>query len=169
MDYRRLSKKYNVRKLDQNDVNVIYQLCATNPMYYQYCPPFVKQEMIIEDLQALPENTSMDQKYYLGYFLDGQLIAVIDLILGYPNNKTAFIGFFMTGNSFQGKGISTGIITELVTTLKKEEYEKIQLAWVKGNTQAEHFWKKNQFVEVKETKSLDDRVVILAERNLYEK
>ncbi len=42
---------------------------------------------------ALPLCKSMDDKYYIGYFENGCLIAVMDLIDGYPNAGTAFIGF----------------------------------------------------------------------------
>lgn len=40
------------------------------------------------------------------------LIAVMDLILKYPNDETAFIGLFMVDSASQGKGTGTAIIEE---------------------------------------------------------
>ncbi|MGN1398942.1 MAG: hypothetical protein ACI4WG_02965 [Erysipelotrichaceae bacterium] len=33
------SKTYAVRKLNDNDLKQIYDLCRKNTLYYQYCPP----------------------------------------------------------------------------------------------------------------------------------
>ncbi len=161
-----LSKQYKVRKMTNEDIDIILSLCVQNPLYYQYCPPFVNKELIKEDLISLPPNTTKEDKLYVGYFDNEKLIAVMDLIIHYPDEKTAFVGFFMAEKSIQGKGISSSIIAELVQYLTENDFEQIQLAWIKENPQAEHFWKKNRFEVIKETKSLDDRDVILAQRKI---
>ena len=65
-----LSKKYSVRKLTDTDVAAVYALCKENPLYYQYCPPFVTEEGIQADMQALPPRKTMEDKYYLGFYED---------------------------------------------------------------------------------------------------
>lgn len=94
------------------------------------------------------------------------MIAVLDLIDGYPEKDVVFIGFFMCDISIQKCGIGTNIITELFDYVKNQGYKSVQLAWVKGNPQAEHFWLKNGFTVVKETSSTAADYVILAERKL---
>lgn len=135
-------------------------------MYYQYCPPFVSPESIEEDMKALPPGVSEQNKYYVGYYDGDKLIAVMDLIDGYPEKDIVFIGFFMCDKSIQKCGIGTNIITELLDYIKNRGYKSVQLAWVKGNPQAEHFWLKNGFAVVKETTSTAADCVILAERKL---
>ena len=66
----------------------------------------------------------------------------------------------------QKKGIATQIITELCEYLHEENYKYVQLAWVKGNPQAEHFWTKNKFQAIRETKANTNDIVLLAQRNL---
>ena len=51
-------------------------------------------------------------------------------------------GFFMTDVSVQNKGVGSGIITELCEKLSQRGYLYVKLGWVKGNPQAEYFWKK---------------------------
>lgn len=147
-------------------IEEIYSLCRTNPLYYKFCPPNVTRESIMEDLTALPSNISMEKKYYIGYFESGEMIAVMDLIDGYPKYDIAFIGFFMTHAKWQKRGMGSAIISELSDYLKQNNYSAVRLAWVKGNPQAEHFWLKNGFCIVRETSSSAADHVMLAEKRL---
>ena len=90
----------------------------------------------------------------------------MDLIAGYPNEDTAYIGLFMTDVSLQGKGVGTTIIEDVCDCVKKNGYERIELAWVKGNPQSERFWKKNFFNPIGERSSNAAEQVIAAERKL---
>ena len=46
MDIALLSKKYLVRRLDVNDVDIVYNMSCKNEIFYKYHPPFVtKQSM----------------------------------------------------------------------------------------------------------------------------
>ena len=150
MEIQKLSVCYSVRRLDKDDVDSIYELSRRNKIFYQYHPPFVTKESILEDMEALPPNKTREDKYYLGYFQKDTLVAVMDLILGYPNEKVAFIGFFMMDTMFQGKGIGTELISECTNYLAQEGYEKIRLAIDKGNPQSEAFWTKIYFVKTGE-------------------
>lgn len=147
MEISRLSQRYRVRRLTAADVDAIYELSRENPLFYQYCPPFVTKESILNDMTALPPRTPRDRKYYPGYFQGEKLIAVLDLILGYPNAATAFIGLFMMAKSEQGQGAGSRIITDCAAFLREEHFHSIRLAYAKGNPQSRAFWKKNQFTE----------------------
>lgn len=95
MDELLFSKKYYVRKLQKNDIDQIYGLCSKNHLYYQYCPPYVTRKSIESDMMTLPDNIDIKDKYYVGYFKNEKLIAVLDLIDGYPKKDIVFIGFLM--------------------------------------------------------------------------
>jgi RimJ/RimL family protein N-acetyltransferase len=96
---------------------------------------------------ALPPNKKENDKFYLGYFKGEDLVAVLDLIINYPDDKTAYIGLFMMNRQFQGKGIGTKIIEDLSLYLKKNGFNNIRLAFAKGNPQSEAFWLKNHFIK----------------------
>ena len=151
MDELLFSKKYDVRKLHKNDINQIYDLCSKNHLYYQYCPPYVTRKSIESDMSALPDNVD---------FKDEKLIAVLDLIDGYPKKDIVFIGFFMVDSTIQKSGMGSAIVKELIDYLTTLEYEEVRLGWINGNPQAEHFWIKNGFCPIKEGR------VVLANRLL---
>ena len=141
-----LSSRYGARRLCDSDVGAVYRLSAGNPIFYKYCPPCVTLESIREDMKVLPPGKSGEDKFYVGFFDGSMLTAVMDLILKYPNDETAFIGLFMVDSASQGKGTGTAIIEECLCFLKRQGLRRARLGFAKGNCQSEAFWTKNGFV-----------------------
>ncbi len=166
MDISCFSNDYIVRRMEKTDVADIYCLCSKNVLFYQYCPPFVTEQSIVDDMQALPANKEMFDKYYVGYYKEEELIAVMDFIMAKPDEKTAFIGFFMTSVSIQNTGIGSKIIDDMCRYLADIGLTSVRLGWVKGNPQAEHFWHKNNFMETGVTYDTDNYTVVVAQRTL---
>lgn len=166
MNVSSFSDRYRVRCLGKPDIEDIFSLCSRNRLYYQYCPPFVTVQSIMNDMKALPSGKDISDKYYLGYYREDQLIAIMDFIAAYPDDKTAFIGFFMTAVSVQNEGIGSKIINELCSYLPGLGFTGVRLGWVKGNPQAEHFWHKNGFTETGDTYDTGNYTVIIAQRFL---
>ena len=50
---------------------------------------------ILDDLQAVPPGKTLSDKYFIGFYDGETLAAMMDLITGYPNPATAYIGLFM--------------------------------------------------------------------------
>lgn len=150
MDISKLSARYAVRRLTEDDVEMIYDLSSGNSIYYRYHPPFVTRESILEDMAALPTGKGYNDKYYMGFFDGAVLVSVMDLILDYHEAGVAFIGFFMTDVKYQGNGIGSGIISDTAAYLKSLGYVEIRLGVDKGNPQSFAFWTKNKFSPVRE-------------------
>ena len=159
-------ERVTLRRLTEDDVEAVFALCRENPLYYEYCPPFVTPDSIRRDMQALPPGKEARDKFYLGFFSGKKLIAVLDLINGYPNPGTAFIGFFMAAAPYQGRGTGTAIISELCAALKEQGFEEIRLCRVIGNPQPEAFWHKNGFTETGHPQSRGDRSVTVMRKEL---
>ena len=145
-----LSDTLTVRKLHVADADLIYNLCADNQLFYQYHPPFVTRESILQDMEALPPGKNASDKFYVGFFDGEVLVAVLDLILDYPAKGTDFIGFFMMNAGWQGRGAGSKIIQECIAYLKTPGCRKIRLGVDKGNPQSSAFWQKNGFRVVEE-------------------
>lgn len=156
MDVNKISDIYYVRKLDKDDVGMIYELSYQNHIFYEYHPPFVTKESIFEDMEALPPGKSYEDKYYIGFFEDNYLVALMDLITDYPDQNTAFIGLFMTDIHCQNKGIGSMIINDTSAYLKTLGYRKIRLGVDKGNPQSYAFWIKNSFEVIS-----DERYIVM--------
>ena len=150
LDISKLSRTYDVRRLNDADLEEIYTLCRANTQYYQYCEAKPTREQVLNDLHITPPGKDLASKYYTGFYQDTELIAVMDLIDGYPDPDICFIGFFMMNKAYQSRQVGSGIIREAAAYLKSLGYKSVRLAIDKGNPQSTHFWKKNGFVVISE-------------------
>lgn len=164
-----LSDTYEVRRLGRSDVPAVLALCQGNPLYYEYCPPMPSREGILQDMEALPKGKAKEDKNYLGFFCRGKLAAVMDLILGYPKRETVWIGFFMMEKTLQGQGNGSRMIAEACGFFSEQGYERVELAYAKGNEQSSHFWRKNQFLETGRQVSCDGFTAVVMGKWLEKK
>lgn len=58
------------------------------------------------------------------------------------------------------------MLIAVLDLIDSHKYHSVRLAWVDGNLQAEHFWRKNNFTPIKKTKSNVADKAVLAERVL---
>ena len=93
------------------------------------------------------------------------LVAIMDLIDGYPDGDTAFIGFFMMNRQLQGRQIGTSIIQELCMYLKETGLKRVLLGIDKENPQSNAFWTKNGFSVIREVEQ-EEGTILLAEKCL---
>lgn len=163
---KQLSSHYIVQEMTAQDLALIYELAVGNPQYYQYCPPFVTRESILADMNALPPGKNFEDKFYIGFYEKEKLIAVMDVILHFPNEQSAYIGFFMMAFERQGRGIGSEIVRECTVELQREGYSLIRLAYAKGNRQSEAFWRKNGFSPTGEEYANEGYTAVVLQREL---
>ncbi len=165
IDISKLSNQYQVRLLCDNDADDILEFCLKNTQYYQYCGKQPTIEFIRSDLHVTPPGMEASSKYYVGFYEDALLVAIMDLIDGYPSDDFCYIGFFMMNKQLQGKQVGTGIIQEACQYLKDAGFMSVRLGIDKGNPQSTHFWKKNGFNIIREVIQ-DEYTIQVAERRL---
>lgn len=167
IDIHRLTGRYQTRILKEDDIDDILRITAGNPLFYEYTEARGTREAVLSDMQALPPHKTPEDKYYFGFFEKDHLLAVMDLISGYPDEETAFIGFFMMDHSFQGRGIGKGLIADVCAYLKQQGFTKVRLCINQGNPQSSHFWHRCGFRSLYEAER-EEETVIVAEKNLKE-
>lgn len=167
IDISALSARYAVRRLGQKDAALIHALCAGNPQFYRYSPAECTVEQVLHDLALTPPGIPPAQKYYVGFFDGEELVAVMDLVDGYPDAKTTFIGFFMVARERQGRGVGSAIIGEALDCLRARGFAAARLCIDDGNPQSTAFWTKHGFTVLKRIPR-ETGFVLLAERRLME-
>ena len=167
MNIQFLSNRYTIRDLLPQDAKMVCEVLKANTLFYKYHPPMVTVESILEDMEALPPNKGYEDKHYIGFFSEGTLVAVMDLIAHYPQQGTALLGFFAMNANLQGQGIGTAIISDSVTYLAQVGFKKVRLGIDKGNPQSKAFWLKNGFTFTGEEYESDGSTILVMERKLY--
>ncbi len=139
-----LSSRFTVTSIKEDALQQVLDLYESNPLFFKYCPPRPSLETVKEDISRLPDGKSSEDKLYIGFLDENRLVAVMDFVRAYPDEETVFIGFFMLNKAYQGKGLGSQIFQEASAYFAKD-FKKMRLAYVKGNPQAQHFWKKQGF------------------------
>ena len=165
IDISMLSNQYIIRRLNDSDTDDILDFCQKNTMYYQYCGAEISKDQVLNDLHITPPGVDIADKYYVGFFNGEEMVAVLDLIDGYPEPAIGYIGFFMMNAALQGKQIGSAIIQDVCSYLKQIGKTAIRLGIAKDNPQANHFWKKNSFTVSKEVEH-DGWTIHVAEKKL---
>lgn len=161
-----LSHTYRVVRLTENQLEDIYALCQGNPFYFERMKSPVTYDSIRNDMTALPPGKEASDKYYVGFYDGDRLIAIMDIIDGYPEAETAYIGLFMTAADVQGRGVGTQIVSDMLHYMKQLGFTTAKLGYVKDNPQSEHFWYKNNFAPSGSESVREDYTVIPMARSL---
>jgi len=112
----------------------------------------------------IPKTGEID--YAVGFYDQDKLIAVLDLISGYPDEKTAWIGFFMVDAAVQGKGIGSKIFVGIESELKDLGLSRVELAFAKGNAKSEKFLLKNGYQKTGQELNVPGYTVVVVEKML---
>lgn len=138
--------RYIVRPLIREDVPAILKLYQSNADYYavsQNNP--VSEEDCVHDMTECPPGIPAEQKYYLGFYQNEKLAAVLDFVDGYPEAGTVYIGLFIIEAAFHGKGIGTGILQPFLSVMKSCGRLKAALGCFEANLAGKKFWLKQEF------------------------
>jgi GNAT superfamily N-acetyltransferase len=152
--------------MTEADIPAMLELCRGNPLFYRHCPPAPTEETVRADLEALPPRKTPADKHFLGFFDGPELIALLDLITGFPTPEIAFWGFFMLRADRQGRGEGSALVAELCAALGQMGFRAVRLGWVSTNPQAAHFWKKNGFAETGATWDTNGYTVVYGQKEL---
>ena len=165
LDITRLSSRYAVRFMQDSDAEEILDFCRQNTQYYRYCGKQPSKELVLQDLRVTPPGIERSAKYYVGFYDHAVLVAIMDLIDGYPGRDWGYIGFFMVNKQLQGNQVGSGILREVCQYLKTSGITTVRLGIDKDNPQSNHFWKKNGFAVIREVEQ-DGGTILVAEKTL---
>ncbi len=142
-------KDYDIKKIEEADYQALHALHLSNTAYNAY---FDKRPIslakCIEGTKALPPNTSFEQKFYIGFHQNKQLVAVLDYVEGYPKDKVVWIGLLMIDANYQRQGIARKIVQHFINAVASSDYQSIQLGVIAKNSTAFAFWQKMGFIEI---------------------
>jgi ribosomal protein S18 acetylase RimI-like enzyme len=137
-----------LRVITPDDVDALQELIESDPAYTERItgyPPGASDAQSL--LMMRPEELAEDAKVVLGAFDGPELVAVVDLLRGYPNEHTAFIGLLEVHAKHQGRGVggtTYGMVQKYVEG-GWPEVRTMRLAVVDTNAQVAGFWQRQGF------------------------
>ena len=164
-DISMLSSDYNVSRITEADISSVFRLARSNRRYYRLLGQRPTMQSLTDIISEVPEGSAPESKHFVGFYGDdGSLVAVLDLITGYPEKDDAFIGWFMVNAELQGQGIGSQLFADIRAAMKGQGYDYLSLGVIKENTEAVSFWEKQGFSFSGKETERDGRTIAQMER-----
>ncbi len=138
-----------LRPIEPGDVDALQELIESDPGYTERITGYPPGPADAQSLLMMrPEGLTEDAKLVLGAFVANRLVAVVDLLRGYPNDHTAFIGLLQVHWNHQGLGYGGATYEEVQRYVETSwpEVRTLRLAIVDTNARiATGFWLRQGF------------------------
>ena len=142
-----------LREITPDEVDELQELIESDPEYTERItgyPPGAADAQSL--LMMRPDELPEDAKVVLGAWEGERLVAVIDLLKGYPDRHTAYIGLLEVHKDHQGRGVGAAAY-EMLEEYLGGEWRTLRFAVVDTNAeQAAGFWRRQGFEPTGEVK-----------------
>jgi len=165
LDIKAFSSEYDVRRITENDISAVYKLCRENKHFYRYLGRVATKESLTEIISNVSDD-SKSGKYFVGFWDDEKLIAIADIIVGYPESNNAFIGWYVVEGNMQRQGIGSQIFADIRANLKTIGIDYISLGCVKENEVAMMFWQNLGFTLTNDEKQVGKHTVVTYDKHI---
>lgn len=123
-------------------------------------------EGLTEIISRVPAGSGSENKFFVGFYDGDALVAVMDLITGYPESDDAFIGLFLVDAALQRRGIGSQILADVRAAMKAQGYDYLSLRCPRDNAQAAAFWQSQGFAPTGEETQENGRTAITLARSI---
>ncbi|TCK63115.1 GNAT family N-acetyltransferase [Curtobacterium sp. PhB136] len=146
---------HSVRDLQPDDVDALQELLESFPAYAERItgyPPGPADAL--SALISVPPGFDPAGKRSIGLWDDEELVAFADVLLGYPDPETAYIGLLIVHGAHQGKGLGRRLHDAVLDRVRQETgASRIRLGIVERNADwAAPFWTTLGYEPTGETK-----------------
>ncbi len=100
-----------------------------------------------EALTECPPDLPLSAKQLIGRWEEGELTAVLDLLRGYPDPTTAYLGLLLVGEPWQGAGRGQALYLHACTLARSWGATRLRLSVIASNENALSFWLRRGFTE----------------------
>jgi len=145
-----LLPQWDIHPVADEELDAVLALMQSNPLLYELDKRPASMETLLHDRTNLPPRCIPEQKNYVALWRDGKPEALLDLIVGYPRERTLFVGLFMVDSALHRQGIGREIMTALPKAADGAGLDDIRLGCLKGNDGAHAFWEAMGYRDVRE-------------------
>jgi len=146
LDIQSLGTGYEVRRLTEADITDVVLLMRSNRRHWRKMGVKPSRSRLTEIISSVPGATGGEDSYFVGFYDDdADLVAVLDLICGYPEPDDAFIGWFMVDDAQQGRGVGSAIFADVRASMKAQGYDHLEVRCPKESAPSLAFWQAQGF------------------------
>ena len=144
---RRRLPQYELCQGSREHLRDIYRLITGNEEFLKSTQAHEQtMEECEEALVARPPQVTAENKHFLVIYENGECVALLDYLEGYPEKETAYIGLFIVVASKHGNGIGRKINDAFMRSAQCCGYRNIKLGCHRRNESGYWFWRKNRYI-----------------------
>ncbi|WDL81911.1 GNAT family N-acetyltransferase [Aeromonas bestiarum] len=137
-----------LRRLQATDGPALQRLFELAPAYQAAVSHDPLSELAgEEELFACPPDLPLSDKHLIGLWEEGELTAVVDLLHGYPDPATAYLGLLLVGEPWQGAGRGQALYLHACMMARSWGATRLRLSVIASNETALSFWLRRGFTE----------------------
>jgi len=145
-----LLPQWDIHPVADDELDAVLALMQSNPLIFELDNRPASMETLLHDRTNLPPRCIPEQKNYVALWRNGKPEAILDLIVGYPRERTLFVGLFMVDSALHRQGIGREIMTALPKAADGAGLDDIRLGCLKGNDGAHAFWEAMGWQDIRE-------------------
>ena len=151
--------EYNIEPITEQSFSHAFTVYDTNQTFFLLTQgKEATIESSAEDITAAPPNFDISNKLYLGIWRNDDIIGILDLLKGYPNEDCIWVGLLLIHSNFHNKKIGSTIVDAVLKSAELERYKSVQLGVFGANTKGLSFWEKHGFSSIRTTK---DNIIVM--------
>jgi ribosomal protein S18 acetylase RimI-like enzyme len=140
-------REYSIRLAAPGDEARIQALLESDPAYFgvtQGAPPSPTEAK--DQLSDLPAGKEYrDKLVYAIFDCDETLVALVDLVRGYPDDETWFLGLLFVAPACRNTGLGSRPLDAIFAEIKQQGARAIRLGVVRGNVRARALYDRSGF------------------------
>ncbi|SJZ45612.1 GNAT family N-acetyltransferase [Anaerorhabdus furcosa] len=151
-----------IRKLTKENVEDIYNCLLSNDEYNKMSNDEVSRKVAEDMLSCRPPGIMEENKTLYGAFEEDKCIGISDVIFGYPDKETSFIGLLMIDGEHHKQGYGKRFYELIEKVIDSNAYKKIALGVLMNNMKGYTFWQKQGYVlkEIRKRKDTSEETDI---------
>ena len=166
-DIAMLSSAFETRAINSENIPEVFALARSNRVYLRYLGERPTKANLTALIARLPEGAQPSSKHFVGFYdEDGYLVAVMDLVCGWPDERTAFIGWFMVAADMQRQGVGSQLFADVRAALEGQEYQSVRLQLPERDDEGIAFWQAQGFALTGERDESGRRPLVTLSREI---
>jgi GNAT superfamily N-acetyltransferase len=137
-----LKSSVTLRKITSESQELVQSILDAAPSYYMKIDGVTDAGSAKSVFEELPPNCTFENKHVLLIEEASIPVGVIDLVIGYPDSKVAFIGLLVLDEKYQGRGLGKRSYQVLEDYIRQFPVDSIQLGVNDTNDVGMLFWPK---------------------------
>lgn len=167
LDIAALSADFSAKRIEESDIPAVLELERNNRHAFRklgFRPSTQALTPVMTEVGA--DCPDEDKIFALFRDADGKLVAVIDLVLGYPAKDSAFIGWFMVDANRRNNGIGSQIIADVRAAVQAKGYRCLCVGVGDTSEEGLRFWQGQGFMLTEERIAYGEHTLRVLEKKL---